>query len=302
VAFDIGAAGSSMDFITGRERDPRMKAKVRSAEILLCGKDGDAVQARTQILNLAYSYKQALEVEPEGGTWGQSADQLDTMAATANLLASQFKHLKEGALRLLLLDACQEQEGIRGLADIYGLVPELQHGQFLGPALDGNVRWEGDGAAIPTLDPSGIPSLDPGLQAVRENGRRWVSRIEALAVVCQAGVKIAKGRAKTRGKRTTLGDLEGSPVLQLIGECAAHLKQLGRDDAKAFSLAKVVHQVVMRTPPSDNWGTEAKRQFNPWWAIVREWWGRESEAPEDIRHLLRSGPQSIPKRRSRSVS
>ncbi|MBI1753533.1 MAG: hypothetical protein HYR61_13105 [Acidobacteria bacterium] len=300
MAFDIRVPGYSMAFITGREENPAIKAKVRSAEILLCGKFADAVQARTQILNLAYSHQQALEAEAEGGTWRQSADQLDALAVNAIQMAGQFKHLKEGALRLLLMEACLEQESIRGMADIGGLVPELQHGTFLGPILEGRVQWNDDPEPIiPILDSSGIPSIDPGPLAVRDVGPRWISRIEALATVCQEGARIAQERAGKRGRRTALGDVQGSPELQLLVECAAQFMRLGRDDAKAFTLAKVVHQVVTRIPPSQDWGTEAKRQFNPWWAKVRAWWGRELEAPEDIQILLKSGPQSLPKRRSK---
>ncbi|BDU70255.1 hypothetical protein GETHOR_23560 [Geothrix oryzae] len=281
-------------------KDPKFRAKIRAAEVLLCGESGDASQARTQIYNLALSYQQALAVDAEGGTWKQSADQLDALAANASQMAGQFKYLKEGARRLLLMEACPEQEDLRGMADINGLEPEFQFGQFLGAPLDGNVRWEDEGPGIPTLDPSGIPSLDPRPRAVRESRPRWISRMEALAAVCRDGAKIAQERAAKRGKRTALGDTYGSPELQLLRECADQLVKLGRDDTKAFALAKVVRQLVTRVAPSQDWATEAKRQFTPWWTRVREWSGREMEAPEDIQCLLKCGPQALPKRRSKS--
>lgn len=302
MASDIREPGYSMTFVSGREKDAEIRAKVRSAEILLGAKDGDASQARTQILNLAYSHQQTLEEEAEGGTWRQSANQLDDLAASANRLAAQFKHLKEGALRLILVEACLEKVGIRDMADIDGLVAELQHGQFLGPVFEGNVRWDDDGPAIPVLDPSGIPSLNSGPLAVRTIGPRWISRLEALAAVCQAGARIAQERAGKKGRRTAIGDELGSPELQLLVECAAQLKQLGRDDSKAFALAKVVHHLVTRKSPAPSWAGEAKRQFNPWWAKVRIWWGRESEAPEDIQILIKSGPQALPRRWSKGDS
>lgn len=303
MAFDIRQPGYSMPFISGREKGAEIRAKVRSAEVLLCGKDGDSVQARTQILNLAFSHQQALESESEGGKWSEVVDQLDALAASANQMAGQFKHLNEGALRLLLKEACIEQEGSRGIADIDGLVPESQHGQFLGPFLEGHVRWENDAEpAVPVLDSSGIPTVDGGPHAVRWISPRWVSRIEALASVCQDGARIAQKRAGKKGRRTAIGDELGSPELQLLVECAAQLKQLGRDDSKAFALAKVVHHLVTRKSPDPYWAGEAKRQFNPWWAKVRAWWGRESEAPEDIQILLKSGPQALPRRWSKGDS
>lgn len=302
MAFDIREPGYSMDFITGKEKDPEIKSKIRSAEILLCGKDGDAVQARTQILNLAYSHQQALDAESEGGKWSEVVDQLGALAASANQMAGQFKHLNEGALRLLLVEACVEQEKMRELADIGGLLPESQYGQFLGPILEGHVRWENDAEpAVPVLDSSGIPTVDGGPHAVRWIGPRWISRIEALASVCQDGARIAGDRASKRGRRTALGDMCGSPELQLLVECSAQLRRLGRDESKAFALAKVVHHVVMRKLPDEYWADEERRLFSDWREMERKWSGRESEAPEDIQRLLKNGPQSLPKRRSKAV-
>ena len=126
--------------------------------------------------------------------------------------------------------------------------------------------------------------------------------MEALAAVCKEGARIAEERAGKRGRRTALGDMQGSPELQLLVECADQLKQLGQDDSKAFALAKVVHHIVTRKEPAPDWAGEERRQFNRWWATVREWRGRESVAPEEIQILLKTGPQSLPKRRSKSVS
>lgn len=303
MAFDIREPGYSMTFISGREKDAEIRAKVRSAEILLGAKDGDTSQARTQVLNLAYSHQQALVEDEEGGTWREAANQLDALAELANRMAGNFKRIKDGAERVLLLEACREQEGLREMADIDGLTLEASYGRYLGPILDRKVRWDDDGEpAVPELDSSGVPTLEGGTTAVRWIGPRWISRMEALASVCEDGARIAGERAGKRGRRTALGDMEGSPELQLLVECATELKRLGQDDSKAFALAKVVHQVVTRIPPSQDWATEAKRQFSPWWARVREWWGRESEAPEDIQILLKRGPQALPKRRSKAGS
>lgn len=303
MTFDIREPGYSMAFISGREEDPEIRAKVRSAEILLCGEDGDAVQARAQIINLAYSHQQAMEAESEGGTWRQTADQLDALAVTANQMAGQFKVLKEAPLRLLLKKVRSGRKDIWEMADIDGLVREAQFGQFQGTILEGHVRWDEDAEPpIPDLESSGIPTVEGGPRAVRWVGPRWISRMEALAAVCKEGAKIAQERAGKRGRRTALGDEQGSAELQLLVECAAQLMQLKRDDAKAFALAQFVHHLVTRKPPDQYWAGEAKRQFSPWWTMVRKWWGRESEAPENIQILLKSGPQSLPKRRSKSVS
>ncbi len=288
-------------WMDGKASDEDFTKWIRTALSWLAVPGRDAFLAEVDLHNLALGYSSQLEERLDGGSWKQVTEQLSQVEASARNLARDLQALELAAQSVLLKEACVGHPGLFEAADISGLFGGYE---YLDEPGSPRITIVGN-----QLKVEQNPNQELGAQLssefrlgrpLRPLGPEWIIRVEALATACHEGARIARVQTNIGGRRKATDRYFGTPEMQLMTDCAALLKKLGRDESKAYRLAKATHQLVSGEIPKRDWASEAKRIFVPWWTQVGKWWGNEAKAPKRIQEKIKNGPQGEPRRPSRN--
>jgi len=281
--------------------DEAFQKRIRMALSWLAVPGRDAYQAEVDLHNLALGYAWEIEQRIISGTWKQVTEQLGQLEASAKNLAGDLQTLGRAAQTILYKEACAGRTALFDEADINGLFVELRYMDETGPPIftAPGIPPEMEQTPPQDLGAEVRPESRPGWPP-RSLATAWTSRALALAEACKEGARIAKAQTNIGGRRKANDRYFGTPEMQLLKECAVLLKTLGRDDSKAYRLAKVAHQLATGEMPKLNWASETKRVFVPWWKDVRKWWGNQANAPKKIQEKIKNGPHGEPRRPARN--
>ena len=288
-------------WMSSKASDEAFQKRIRLALSWLAVPERDSYLAEVDLHNLALGYSSQLGDRLDGGNWKGVTEELSQLEASARDLARDLQALGMAAQSVLLKEACVGRPALFKAADINGLFAGFEY-------LDGPGTPEftivGNQPGIeqnPSQDPGTHVTLGPRLgRPLRHVEPEWICRTEALAEACQEAVRIARAQTDIGGRRKATDRYFGTPEMQLMTDCAVLLKTLGRDDSRAYRLAKAVHQLVSGKVPNPDWASEAKRVFVPWWAKVGKWWGNKANAPKKIQEKIKNGPQGEPRRPARN--
>lgn len=288
-------------WMSGNGFDEAFQKRIRMALSWLAVPEREAYLTEMDLHNLALGYAWEIEQRISSGTWKQVTEQLGQLEASAKNLARDLQALGRAAQTILYKEACTGKTALFDEADIHGLFVELRYMDVTGPPIftaPENPREveqnppQGTGAEV-------SPGPGPGWPP-RSLATAWTNRAHALAEACKEGARIARAQTNIGGRRRANDRYFGTPEMQLLKDCAVLLKTLGRDDSKAYRLAKVAHQLATGEMPKLNWASETKRVFVPWWKEVRKWLGLEAKAPKEIREKINQGPHAGPRRPARN--
>jgi len=288
-------------WMKGRASDEAFQKRIRLALSWLAVPERDAYLAEVDLHNLARGYAWEIEQRSSSGTWKQVTEQLGQLETSARNLARDLQTLGRAAQTILYKEACAGKTALFDEADIHGLFVAIRYMDISGPPIFTAPENPPGVEQPPPQDPGAevSPAPKPGWLP-RSLATAWTSRAQALAEACKEGARIARAQTNIGGRRKANDRYFGTPEMQLLKDCAVLLKTLGRDDSKAYRLAKTAHQLATGEVPNSNWASETKRVFLPWWDQVSMWWGREDKAPKEIREKIKQGPHAGPRRPARN--